>query len=361
MIFSLTKYSMLICVVFMTALSAQSAARSKGSENSDAKNDLVNRRVLILDFTNIQKNDGTAYLGVSVPEAMIDPLKATKKFEVMPRDKADAAMLKLFIDKTNAISETQAVKIGQETGADVVVVGSFTTVGNVVQLGAKAIEVQTGRIAVAKSKQGKLDVTIFSLIGDLSNEMSADMAKELPPLSQRERIVVNKFTGRIAYDFKLHAQFVAGMAQLKPGNYLQPILGARVDTSFSFVLPFLQPYAEAGYFSAAGKQRVTTMNMFHFAAGLTYSWHFSGFKFIKDIAVAPYLAGGFYAGQISMQFGYIGDAVNYTVASIDTGVHADFFLSRHIAVTLGVSAALLFDAQTPLVMSGISLGAGYRF
>jgi TolB-like protein len=349
------------CLFFILSSLATFSQYAQNAEHGDVKPDLVNRHVLILDFTNIQKNEGTSYLGVSVPEAMIDPLKATQKFEVLPRDRADAIMLKLQIDKTNPISETMATQIGIEAGADVVVIGSFTTVSNVVQLSAKAVEVQTGRIAVAKSKQGKLDVTIFTLIGDLSNEMSADMTRELPPLSARERVVVKGFSGRIFSDLRTHVQVITALPQLVPGDYLKPTLGAHIDGSFVFVLPYLQPYAELSYVTAAGKKRVTDMSMIHFAAGITYAWQFSGWGFIREIAVSPYLAGGFYTGKINLQYGYVSDAVNYTVGALNTGMHVDFFLTRHIAATVGISAAFLYDEQTPLIMPGFNVGAGYKF
>ncbi|MCB1200044.1 MAG: hypothetical protein KDK41_05320 [Leptospiraceae bacterium] len=348
-------------IIFLLYLTLPGLLSAQNSEKGDVETGLVNRHVLILDFSNLQKNAGTAYLGVSVPEAMIGPLESTKKFEVLPRDLGKEAMLKLFIDKSSTITESQASQIGREVGADVVVMGSFTTVDNIVQFGAKVIDVKTGRIVVAKSKQGKLDASVFNLIDDLSKEISIEMASELPPISPRERLVIEEYTGRIFYDFKLHAQLISSIPQLVPGDYLKPTLGVHLDTSFSFILPYVQPYAEVSYVAVTGKKRVTDMNMVHFAAGFTYAWQFSGWGYIQDIVIAPYLAGGFYSGKINLQYGYVKESVNYSVGSIDTGLHIDFFLSRNIAASLGLSVALLYDGQTPLIMPGVGLGIGYRF
>ena len=65
------------------ALSPVVAKKKKKPETTDR---LINRRVLILDFANQQKNDKYEYLEISIPEAYIEPLEKTGSFEIMNRN-----------------------------------------------------------------------------------------------------------------------------------------------------------------------------------------------------------------------------------------------------------------------------------
>ncbi|MBS0617176.1 MAG: hypothetical protein JSR44_03255, partial [Spirochaetes bacterium] len=145
---------------------------------------VIPRKVLVLDFVNQAKDTKSDYLSVSVAEALLDPLKKTGKFYLLPRtapvETQHAASLLRDANSTT-FDENAARERGRATSADVVVIGNFVSVGDKVQIQTKAIDVHTGQIAVAKTTVGKLDATIFDLIQKLANDMSTAMASALPP------------------------------------------------------------------------------------------------------------------------------------------------------------------------------------
>lgn len=155
---------------------------------------LVKRKVLILDFVNKNKADQVnSYLVETIPDAMIDPLHATKSFEIQKRDAGKKIVLMKNVKADDLATEEVAISIAHELGADVVVIGSYLVNNNEMFFQARAIEVESGRLAVSKSQRGAIGSNMFGLIDKLAKDMATDMKSELPPIPQgKEFIVVGK-------------------------------------------------------------------------------------------------------------------------------------------------------------------------
>ena len=68
---------MIAALLSLTSISAQSSTAAPA--------DTIPRKVLVLDFVNQAKDAKSDYLSVSVAEALLDPLKKTGKFYLLPR------------------------------------------------------------------------------------------------------------------------------------------------------------------------------------------------------------------------------------------------------------------------------------
>jgi len=157
---------------------------------------LIKRKVLILDFVNKNKDDQiNGYLVETIPDAIIDPLSETKSFEIMPRDKARELLKIAGLTAADLTNEATALDIAKKSGAQVVVMGNFLVSKNEMIFQARAIEVDSGRLAVSKSQRGRISGNMFDLIGKLAKDLSADMKNELPPIPQ-ERIVEQVIVGK---------------------------------------------------------------------------------------------------------------------------------------------------------------------
>ena len=77
-------FSMLM-IAYMFAFNISLLAQQQDTDKANDEK-LVNRRVLILDFTNAQNNKNFSYLEVSIPDAFLDPLDKTKSFELLKRN-----------------------------------------------------------------------------------------------------------------------------------------------------------------------------------------------------------------------------------------------------------------------------------
>lgn len=195
----------------------------------------IPRKVLILDFVNQANDKGSDYLSVSVAEALLDPLKKTGKFYLLPRasttlgDRGIAATTPdrslsavETRDLASTFDETTARERGKAAGADVVVIGNFVSVGGKVQIQTKALDVHTGQMAVAKTTSGKLDATVFDLLQKLADDMSTAMAAALPPIPKQVVLTERVGFGLYAKDFHAHLFAGTGLPLGKPNPYLSP-------------------------------------------------------------------------------------------------------------------------------------------
>jgi len=217
-------YAVVIALAFLFPIYGESVAAQKTlpprhEMERGPGGEVIPRKVLVLDFANQAKDTKSDYLSVSVAEALLDPLKKTGKFYLLPRaSTSSAAGSNTVAIEGGALSlskgtfdEIAASERGKAAGADVVVIGNFVSVGDKVQIQTKAIDVHTGQIAVAKTTSGKLDATVFDLIQKLANDMSAAMAEALPPIPKQVVVTQQVGFGLYAKDFRTHAFVGAGL------------------------------------------------------------------------------------------------------------------------------------------------------
>lgn len=142
------------------------------------------RRVLIMDFHSPQAKKNLEYLQVSIPEAFIGPLQKANTFELQSRDLA-TEYSKLRPDKSQALSDAEAIQLGKATSSEVVLTGNYVLTGDELVIQAKAIDVMSGRVSVSESIKTRVNNSLFDKINALAQKMSDAMAKELPPLTER--------------------------------------------------------------------------------------------------------------------------------------------------------------------------------
>lgn len=182
---------------------------------------LVKRKVLILDFVNKNKDDQiNGYLVETIPDAIIDPLNDTKSFELLPRDKSRELMKIAGLTTDDLATESVAIDIARKSGAQVVVIGNFLVSKSEMIFQARALEVDSGRLAVSKSQRGRISGNMFDLIGRLAKDLAKDMKNELPPMPQ-ERIVEQVIVGKT---------ITISVLDLEPNGVAEPLGKAAGDS-----------------------------------------------------------------------------------------------------------------------------------
>ncbi|MDH5721676.1 MAG: hypothetical protein OEZ13_13815 [Spirochaetia bacterium] len=197
----------LILTGYFTEVIGQEAQENESSESVEtpekkAGENLVKRRVLILDFTNAQNNKNYSYLEVSIPDAFLEPLDKTKSFELLKRNEWQKMIKASQYKQEDAYDEDTAVSAAKAVQADVVVIGMFVVSGPQMQMFSKAIEVSSGRVIVNRAKRTDVDSNMFGAIDELALDMSAEMKDKLPPVPQKVLVqerVKYVDTGKITY------------------------------------------------------------------------------------------------------------------------------------------------------------------
>ena len=357
---------MLAALLSLTSLQAQASTAAPA--------DTIPRKVLVLDFVNQAKDAKSDYLSVSVAEALLDPLKKTGKFYLLPRasttlgdrgTEANSPDRSLSAVETRDLAptfdEATAIARGKSAGAAVVVIGNFVSVENKVQIQTKAIDVHTGQIAVAKTTAGKLDASVFDLIQKLADDMSAAMASALPPLPKQ--VVVTERVGFSLYakDFRTHLFAGTGLPLGKPNPYLSPGISGMADLQFEFLHKYFNPYFSFALTNSSGKKSVENMLIFTALGGAAYTfalpWKLPS---IKGLTVSPFLAMGASFGTIRAAPDLETQSFSYNVFTLSTGATLDAAITDQISAAFTLRGNYLFESQTPLPVIYMMLGVGYR-
>ena len=142
----------------------------------------IKRKVLIIDFTNINNSTNYQYLETSIPESFSNSLEKTKNFHILNRNTWKNEVADGKYSKKDSFNQKVALQLARQSNADVVIIGSFVAMDDQMQVFAKAIEVSSERPIIASTTLAPLDGNMFSAISKLTDEMSVEMNHKLPPI-----------------------------------------------------------------------------------------------------------------------------------------------------------------------------------
>lgn len=121
------------------------------------------RKLAILDFTRLDKT--TDNFGRHLAESLITSMFLTKRFEVIERSQLDKILAELKLNLSDLIDPKNAQRLGRVYGVDAIASGSVTELATTVEVNARLIETETGRVfSVAKTRFAK-DGDVAILIG----------------------------------------------------------------------------------------------------------------------------------------------------------------------------------------------------
>ena len=335
----------------------------------------IKRRVLLLDFVNNQKDAKIEYLSQSVPESLIQPLSDTGFFEVLSRDLGNKLIQLQGIEASELFSDSRAVELGKQSGAEVVIIGNYTVIEGSVRIQAKAIDVLAESVSVTHATTGKLDATMFGKIDELASRMAEKMTTSLPPLEKRtifsHQVILDKNRGEA--DTGIFIQIpvedsgaylnIAAAFDYPLGNANGPFgygFGGQIMIGSSIWSKHFNPFFTAGYhvlmpgnkeiMYSGGVKANLQMLTYNGGAGLQYP------LFVSKLLIRPFVAAGSHAGYIKPEV-----AEWFVVASLRLGAIVDFLFFGNKAVSFGLDATYLFEKRTSLLFLNSYLGLGVRF
>ncbi len=127
----------------------------------------IKQTVAVMDFNDLQGN--VTMLGRFVSEELITILFQTRQFKVIERSLLEKALQELKFNTTDLVDTSNAKQLGKVVGADAIVTGTITDLGQSVKINARVIAVESGEIISAASalitKNSSLDGMLRKTIG----------------------------------------------------------------------------------------------------------------------------------------------------------------------------------------------------
>ncbi len=168
-------------------------AHVRGQEKKDDKakddKDKVVHPVALLGFE--ERGAGAKDLGAKVGDLLFAKLVAKPEFYLVDRTDMKKVLDEQQLSLSGAVKADEAVKVGQLTGARIIVTGSVVQVEKKVYLVAKIIGTETGRVAGA-SVEGVLSDDLGALAGKLADAIDEAVAKNADKLVPKPVPVVDR-------------------------------------------------------------------------------------------------------------------------------------------------------------------------
>ncbi|HAR50097.1 MAG TPA: outer membrane protein assembly factor BamA [Smithella sp.] len=120
------------------------------------------KKISVLPF-EVYSSGNSAAIKESLYKSLNEELKKEKLIQIIPSD--------AFLQSTVKIDEKQAIKYGKSAGADFVIIGSLTQLGETLNIDAKIVDVNMAYILSTASAQGKGLANLDMIVAQLKTEI----------------------------------------------------------------------------------------------------------------------------------------------------------------------------------------------
>lgn len=110
-------------------------------------------KIAIVPFTNLGPTAHEKKLGDIVSELLVTRLSGKENITIIERGQIDQIMNELKLSMLGLTEGSNAEKVGKLLGAEAMIVGSVSEVGDKFAIAARHVDVETGRVAFAREVQ----------------------------------------------------------------------------------------------------------------------------------------------------------------------------------------------------------------
>lgn len=142
-------------------------------------------RIAVLPFKNLVQKPDWNWLSEGIASTITSKLGNMKGISIVERSQLQAAISELGLQHAGIVDDTTAVKAGKILGVQVVILGEFQVVGDVIRISARFVEVQTAKVVSSSLVTGSLQ-SIFTLQDDVSLSLAKSLNIDVPEEAKKE-------------------------------------------------------------------------------------------------------------------------------------------------------------------------------
>lgn len=167
-------------------------------------------RLAILPFSNVSESTDFGWLSTGIPESLTFSLSSIHNISLVERIQLESILKEQEFSLSDLADESAAVSVGNLSGADTLLVGSFQITGNRVLIALRFMDVSSGEVLTDKTLriEGKLE-EIFTLYKKLSYGIIEKFQVQITPAE----IVRLEDQSEITESLKAYEYFTLGKNQ----------------------------------------------------------------------------------------------------------------------------------------------------
>jgi len=132
-------------------------------------------KIGIIEFQSLNEEAKKDNLGKIVSEMLTTSFVNSESFKIIEREQLQKVVQEFQLGQSGIIDTSYAKQIGKIAGADAIVTGSVTKIGNDLRLDARIIDVESGIILTAEKSEGKVDL---KSIGTMTDHIVANLVNK---------------------------------------------------------------------------------------------------------------------------------------------------------------------------------------
>ena len=123
-------------------------------------------KIGIIEFQSLNEEAKKDNLGKIISEMLTTSFVNSESFKIIEREQLQKVIKEFQLSQSGIIDTSHAKQIGKMAGADAIVTGSVTKIGNDLRLDARIIDVESGIILTAEKSEGKVDLRSIGMMTD---------------------------------------------------------------------------------------------------------------------------------------------------------------------------------------------------
>jgi len=148
-------------------------------------------KIAILYFKDTSINRSFSSFVEGLPDMLMTNLGKSDEIIIVERVQIDEAIRNFELERLKYIDESTAVKIGKWIGANAVILGNFSSIGENVRIDARVINIESGTLMKSAKVQGKSD-ELFDLVDTLAEDILNVLTGELKSFKEEKKVLLDK-------------------------------------------------------------------------------------------------------------------------------------------------------------------------
>lgn len=124
-----------------------------------SKEKIKTKSIAVIEFTDV--NGDLTPEGRLLTERLTTQLATTKEFSVIERSRLKEVIKELKLSLSGVIDPQTVKQVGKILGADAVLTGTLTIIGNKIEINARLVDVETGEIITGVTVQSEREAKIW--------------------------------------------------------------------------------------------------------------------------------------------------------------------------------------------------------
>lgn len=141
--------------------------------------DDVIRTIAVLDFENNTGSTSQDNLKKALSDSLTNNLAQYKSLSIVERTRLKDAASEVTLSQSSFISADNAIKIGKTLGAEYVLLGSISKIGEIFEVSERIVEVETSKIIDAKSIRCSKAEAILKAVDYLALEIARTFGEKI--------------------------------------------------------------------------------------------------------------------------------------------------------------------------------------